>query len=181
MLIWSSVVLLYVWRTMGDFEKKFLKFNLLRINFLNAWLWNVYLSWKCVVYGFTKEQYLRSGDVNFIVYFFLISSVFLLKKFSIWLSFYWPGHVSFSMRANEFVLRSWLLPIQVFYWRAISMDKFPIRRLTKENTQLGIISSIGYFKSPIGDILSNWGLVICSLTLCYQTNISPIPNWKYYL
>ena len=54
------------------------------------------------------------------------------------------------------------------------------RGLTEENTQLGIISPIGYFKHPIGDILSNWELVICSLTLRYQTNISPIPNWIYY-
>ena len=56
----------------------------------------------------------------------------------------------------------------------------PIRGLTEENTQLSIISPIGYFKSLIGDIFSNWGLVICSLTLRYQTNISPIPNWVYY-
>ena len=55
-----------------------------------------------------------------------------------------------------------------------------IRGLTEENTQLGKISPIGYFKSPIGDILSNWGLVICSLTLHYQTHISPIPNWIHY-
>ena len=55
-----------------------------------------------------------------------------------------------------------------------------IRGLTEEHTQLGIIFTIGYFKSPIGDILSNWGLVICSLTLRYQTPIFPIPNWIYY-
>ena len=60
-----------------------------------------------------------------------------------------------------------------------SSDVF-IRGLTEENTQLGIISPIGYFKSPIGDILSDWGLVICSLTLRCQTHISPIPNWIYY-
>ena len=42
-----------------------------------------------------------------------------------------------------------------------------IRGLTEKNTRLGIISSIGYFKSPIGDILSNLGVVICSLTMGY--------------
>ena len=52
--------------------------------------------------------------------------------------------------------------------------------LAEENTQLGILSPIGYFKSPIGDFLSNWGLVIFSLTLRYQTHVSPIPNRKYY-
>ena len=55
-----------------------------------------------------------------------------------------------------------------------------IKGLTEENTQLGIISPIGYFKSPIGDILSNGGLVFCSLTLRYQL-IREIkienPNW----
>ena len=56
-----------------------------------------------------------------------------------------------------------------------------IRGLTEENTQLGIISLIGYFKSPIGDILANWGLVICSPTLHYQTPISPIPDWIYII
>ena len=51
---------------------------------------------------------------------------------------------------------------------------------TEETTLLGIISLIWYFKSPIGDICSIWGLVICSLTLHYQTHISPIPNWICY-
>ena len=55
------------------------------------------------------------------------------------------------------------------------------RGLTEENTQLGIISPIRIFKYPIGDILSNWGLVICSLNLSYQTHISPFPNWVYCL
>ena len=32
------------------------------------------------------------------------------------------------------------------------MNLCPNRGLTEENTQLGIISRIGYFKSPIGDI-----------------------------
>ena len=50
------------------------------------------------------------------------------------------------------------------------------RELTEENTQLAIISPIEYFKSPIGDILSKLLLVICSLTLRYQTQISPIPK-----
>ena len=57
----------------------------------------------------------------------------------------------------------------------------PNRRLTEESSQLDKISSIWYFKSPIGDILSNWGLLICFLTLFYQTHIYPIPNWIYYL
>ena len=56
----------------------------------------------------------------------------------------------------------------------------PFRGLTEEHTQLGIISPVGYFKSPIGDILFNWGYVIYSLTLRYQTHISPIPNLIYY-
>ena len=34
------------------------------------------------------------------------------------------------------------------------------RGLTEENTQLGIISPISYFKFPICDIWSNWGLGI---------------------
>ena len=55
-----------------------------------------------------------------------------------------------------------------------------IRGLTEEITQLGMISPIGCFKSPIGDIVLNWGLVICCLTLSYQTHISPIPDWIYY-
>ena len=42
-----------------------------------------------------------------------------------------------------------------------------IRGLTEENTLLGIISTIGYFKIPIGDILPNWRLRICSLKLLY--------------
>ena len=55
------------------------------------------------------------------------------------------------------------------------------RGLTEENNQLGMISPIVYFKSPIGDILSNWGLVICFLTLRYQTHISQLSKWIYYL
>ena len=58
---------------------------------------------------------------------------------------------------------------------------------------MGILSPIGYLKYPIGDILFNWGLVICSLTLRYWLMYpqSPIryfipdwgfevPNWGYY-
>ena len=56
-----------------------------------------------------------------------------------------------------------------------------IRGLAEENTQLGIIPPIGNFKSQIADILFNWGLGICSLALLYQTHISPIQNWVYYL
>ena len=55
------------------------------------------------------------------------------------------------------------------------------RGLPEENTLLGIISPIGHYKSPIGAILFNWGFGICSLGLLYQTHISPIPNWVYYL
>ena len=55
------------------------------------------------------------------------------------------------------------------------------RVLTEWNIQFCIISPIGYLKSPIGYILSNWGLMIGSLTLRYQTHISPIPNWIYIL
>ena len=69
----------------------------------------------------------------------------------------------------------------------ISITAEPIRGLTEENTRLGKISPIGYFKSPIGYfkspigyILANWGLVTCSLNLCYQTHISQIPNSIYY-
>ena len=62
------------------------------------------------------------------------------------------------------------------------MENQDIRGLTEENTRLGIISPIGYFKSPIWDILSNWELGICSLTLLYLRNPqSPIgyliPKW----
>ena len=49
--------------------------------------------------------------------------------------------------------------------------------LTEENTLMCIISLIWCFKSLIGDILSIWGLVICSVTLRYETHISPIPSW----
>ena len=52
--------------------------------------------------------------------------------------------------------------------------------LTEENTKLGILSQIGYFKSIIGDNLSNWGFGIFSLILRYQTHVSPIPNWLFY-
>ena len=61
------------------------------------------------------------------------------------------------------------------------------RGLTEENTQLGIISPIVYFKSLIGEIFSNWGLRICSLTLLYQTQISQcpigyiIPSWVFVI
>ena len=54
---------------------------------------------------------------------------------------------------------------------------FVNRRLTKENTLFGITSPNGFLKSPIGYKLSNWGLVICTLNMHYQTHISPIPNW----
>ena len=54
------------------------------------------------------------------------------------------------------------------------------RGLTEENIQLGLLSPIMYFKSPIGDILTKWGLGICSLTLFYLTQKSPILNWVYY-
>ena len=49
------------------------------------------------------------------------------------------------------------------------------RGLTEENIQLGKIFPIGYFKSPIVDILYNWGLGICSLALPYLTQKSAIP------
>ena len=52
--------------------------------------------------------------------------------------------------------------------------------LTEYNSQLGIISPIGYHKSPIGDILYNWIFVICFRTLLYLIQIVPIPNWVYY-
>ena len=55
-----------------------------------------------------------------------------------------------------------------------------IRGLTEENTSLGIVSPIVYFKSSIGDILSDQGLVICSLILLDKTYISLIPNSIYY-
>ena len=43
------------------------------------------------------------------------------------------------------------------------------RGVTQENTKLGIISSIRYFKSPIGGILPNWGLGFFFLALLYLT------------
>ena len=46
---------------------------------------------------------------------------------------------------------------------------FHSRGLTEENNRMGIIFSIGHFKSPIVDILCSWGLGICSLTLLYLT------------
>ena len=58
-------------------------------------------------------------------------------------------------------------------------ERHTSRGLKDGNTQLGKISPIGYFKTPIGDILPNWGLVICFLSLRYQTHIFLIPNWIY--
>ena len=70
------------------------------------------------------------------------------------------------------------------------------RGIQKENTRLGIISTIGYFKSQIGDILSDWGIGFFSLTLLYLKSpmciLSPnrdlisqigdnMPNWEYFL
>ena len=59
------------------------------------------------------------------------------------------------------------------------------RQLTENIPNGSIIPNWIYYPqlailSPIGDILSDWGLVIRSLTLRYQTHISPILNWIYY-
>ena len=54
------------------------------------------------------------------------------------------------------------------------------RGLTEENTQLVMISQIGNFKIPIGDVLCNLGLEICSRTLLYLSQKCPISNWVYY-
>ena len=43
---------------------------------------------------------------------------------------------------------------QIWDWGFLSQVK-QSRGLTEENTQLGIVSPIGYFKFPIGDILPN--------------------------
>ena len=61
--------------------------------------------------------------------------------------------------------------------KKISLKLVYVRGLTEENTQSGIISLIKYLKFPIGFILSNWGLGICSLL--YMTHKSPIPNWVH--
>ena len=59
--------------------------------------------------------------------------------------------------------------------------KMNSRGLTEENTRLCIISQIGYFQSLIENYyFSNLGLGICSLTLIYLTQKSPIPHWVYY-
>ena len=58
--------------------------------------------------------------------------------------------------------------------------KFSFRGFTEENTKLGIISPIGYYKSPNEDILSNWRLGHCSLTPLYLTQKFPNSNWVYY-
>ena len=52
----------------------------------------------------------------------------------------------------------------------------PNRGLTKENTQLEIISPIWYLKYPIGNILSNWELVICSMSLRQPAKYIPNPR-----
>ena len=58
------------------------------------------------------------------------------------------------------------------------MNLCPNRGLTEENTQLGIISRIGYFKSPIGDIFQlGMGVLFSDSAL----PDSYIPNWIYYL
>ena len=69
-----------------------------------------------------------------------------------------------------------------------------IRGLTEENTQLGIKSPIGYFKSPIGDFFFRLGIgdmfSDSALPDSYIPNpqldiLSPIggnmPNWGYFL
>ena len=78
-------------------------------------------------------------------------------------------------------LHSWVRRLTASKHHHPRVASLVMRGLTEENTQMGIISPIGYFKSLIGNILSNWRLVICSLTLRYQTqNMSPIPNWIKY-
>ena len=52
MVIWYSVVLVYVKRTIDNKYKDLVMLDLLIIIFLNAWLSNVYLIWKCVLYLF---------------------------------------------------------------------------------------------------------------------------------
>ena len=66
------------------------------------------------------------------------------------------------------------------YCLIVSCVMQPNRGLTEENTQLRIIFPIGYFKFPMGYILSKWGLGIYSLTLLYMTQKSSIPKWVYY-
>ena len=71
-------------------------------------------------------------------------------------------------------------PIFKIWFSNLKLFNKKNRGITEESTQLAMISPIGYFNSPIGDILTNWVLVNCSLTLCFQTHICPIPNWLYY-
>ena len=61
-----------------------------------------------------------------------------------------------------------------FFKQNNGLGQVVIRGLTEENIQLGITSPIGYFKWPIGDNSSNRGLGICSLTLLYLTQKSPM-------
>ena len=78
----------------------------------------------------------------------------------------------------------------------ISISMKANRGIQKENTRLGIISTIGYFKSQIGDILSDWGIGFFSLTLLYlkspmcilspnrdliSPNVDNMSNWGYFL
>ena len=64
-------------------EKNLLKFNLLRITFLNRLFWNVYLSWKCVVFS---EGSQRSILIKFSFFFSLRQYPLLCELISpLWL------------------------------------------------------------------------------------------------
>ena len=57
---------------------------------------------------------------------------------------------------------------------------FCSKELTKENTQVFVISTIGYFELPIGNTVSNLGLGISSLNALADSKI-PNPWFYYYL
>ena len=54
--------------------------------------------------------------------------------------------------------------------RNLHLRKYPIRYN---------ISNL-LFEIPNWWYLTNWGLVMCSPNLLFQTHISPIPNWVYH-
>ena len=61
-------------------------------------------------------------------------------------------------------MRSWTRSLQLSQFRSLTEGTYN-RRLTEENTKLGIISPIGYFKSQIENVSYDWAFVICSQSL----------------
>ena len=90
----------------------------------------------------------------------------------------WLAELTYIKRNNHFSIQYTVQGVQWVSYRVCSVYLIskPSRDLTEKNTQLDIISPTGYFKSPIGDISTNWGLESFSLTLLYLTKKIPNPQ-----